>query len=71
MHLFPIFKIGIFNGWIFAACFFLISHSLMLIKRKTHKKLSNPPDIKLSRREKIIGYVASIITYISFLYSFY
>lgn len=43
----------------------------MLINRKVYKKLSNPPDTNLTRREKIIGYIASMITYIAFLYSIF
>lgn len=71
MQLIPIFKVGILNAWIFASCYFFLSYSIMLINRKAYVKLSKPPDMKLNRREKIIGYAASAITYIAFLYSIF
>ena len=71
MQLIPVFKIGILNAWIFAACYFLTPFSIMLINKKAYKKLGNPPDMKLNKREKIIGYIATIIIYIAFLYSIF
>ena len=71
MQLIPVFKIGLLNAWIFVACSLLISYSIMLINKKVYKKLGNPPDMKLNRREKVIGYLGSIITYIAFLYSIF
>jgi protein-S-isoprenylcysteine O-methyltransferase Ste14 len=67
----PIFKIGILNAWIFVACFLLLSYSILLINKEAYKKLGNPPDMKLNKREKIIGYIATIIAYIAFLYSIF
>jgi len=71
MQLIPIFKIGIWNAWIFVACFLLLSYSIMSINKKAYKKLGNPPDMKLNKREKAIGYIGTIITYIAFLYSIF
>ncbi|MBC8389841.1 MAG: isoprenylcysteine carboxylmethyltransferase family protein [Actinobacteria bacterium] len=69
MQLIPLFKLGILNAWIFVACFLLLPYSIMLINKKAYKKLGNPPDI--NRREKVIGYIATIIAYIAFLYSIF
>ena len=69
MQLIPVFKIGIWNAWIFAACFFLIPYLLMLINKKAFNKGGNPPD--MSKRETIIGYIATIIVYIAYLYSIF
>ena len=66
MPLIPVFKIGILNAWIFIACFLLLPYSIMLINKKAYKKLGNPPDMKLNKREKVIGYIANIITYMPF-----
>jgi protein-S-isoprenylcysteine O-methyltransferase Ste14 len=66
-----VFKIGIWNAWIFTACFFLLPYPIMIIFKKAYKKLGNPPDMKLTKREKAIGYIANIITYIAILYSIF
>ena len=71
MQLIPVFKIGILNAWIFAACFLLLPYSIMLINKKAYKKLGNPPDMKLNKREKVINYIGTIIIYIAFLYSIF
>ena len=71
MPLIPVFKIGLANAWIFVAFSLLISYSIMLINKKVYKKLGNPPDMRLTRREKVIGYISTIITYIAFLYSIF
>jgi protein-S-isoprenylcysteine O-methyltransferase Ste14 len=71
MQLIPVFKIGIWNAWIFTACFFLLPYSIMVIFKKAFKKLGNPPDMKLNKREKVIGSIANIITYIAILYSIF
>ena len=69
MQLIPVFKIGILNAWIFAACFFLLPYLIMPINKEASRKGGNPPDI--NRREKIIGYIATIIIYIAYLYSIF
>ena len=69
MQLIPVFEIGILNAWIFAACFFLLPYLIMPINKEASKKGGNPPDI--NRREKIIGYIATIIIYIAYLYSIF
>ena len=71
MQLIPLFKLGIWNAWIFVACFLLLSYSIMLINKKAYKKLGNPPDMKLNKREKVINYIGTIIIYIAFLYSIF
>ncbi len=71
MQLIPEFKIGTFNAWIFTACYLLLSYSLMLINKEASKKLGNPPDMKLTRKEKVIGNIGNIIIYIIFLYSIF
>jgi protein-S-isoprenylcysteine O-methyltransferase Ste14 len=71
MQLIPAFKIGIWNAWIFTACFYILPYPIMVIFKKAFKKLGNPPDMKPNKREKVIGYVANIITYIAILYSIF
>lgn len=71
MQLIPVFKIGIWNGWIFTACFLLLPFSLMLINKEVNKKLGTPPDMKLSKREKAIVHIVNIIGYAAFLYSIF
>lgn len=71
MQLMPEFKIGIFNAWIFVAIFLILPYLLMLINKKASKKLGNPPDMKLTKREKLISYIGSIIFYIVLLYSIF
>jgi len=71
MQLIPVFKIGIWNAWIFVACFLLLSYSIMLINKEASKKLGNPPDMKLNKKEKVLGNIGNIIIYIVFLYSIF
>jgi len=71
MRLIPEFKIGIFNAWIFVAIFLLLPYLLMLINKKASKKLGSPPDVKLTKREKLISYIGSTIFYIVLLYSIF
>jgi protein-S-isoprenylcysteine O-methyltransferase Ste14 len=71
MGLIPAFKIGIWNAWIFAACFLLIPYSIFLINRRAYKKFGNPADMKLSKGVELTGYIATIITYLAFLYSIF
>jgi len=71
MQLIPVFKIGILNAWIFIAFYLLLSYSLMLINKEASKKLGNPPDMKLNKREKVLGNIGNIICYIAFLYSIF
>jgi protein-S-isoprenylcysteine O-methyltransferase Ste14 len=69
MQLIPVFKIGIFNAWIFAVIFFLLPFLIMLFNKEAYKKGSNPAD--LNKKERIISYIATIVLYIAFLYSIF
>jgi protein-S-isoprenylcysteine O-methyltransferase Ste14 len=69
MQLMPVFKIGIWNAWIFAACFFLLPYSIMIIFKKAYKKLGNP--LGMNKKEKVIGNIDNIIIYIASLYSIF
>jgi len=71
MQFIPEFKIGIFNAWIFVACYLLLSYSLMLINKEASKKLGNPTDMKLTKKEKVISNTGNIVIYIIFLYSIF
>ena len=71
MALIPIFKIGIWNAWIFVIIFLIPSFVLPLLNNAVHKKLSNPTDMKLSVSEKVVGYIATIIIYMEFLYAIF
>lgn len=71
MQLMPVFKIGLWNAWFFTACFFLLPYPIMVIFKKAFKKLGNPSNMKLNKKEKIMGYIANIITYIAILYSIF
>jgi protein-S-isoprenylcysteine O-methyltransferase Ste14 len=71
MQLIPVFRIGILNAWIFVACYLLLSYSLMLINKEASKRLGNPPDMKLTKKEKVLGNISNIIIYIVFLYTIF
>ena len=71
MSLTPAFEIGLWNAWIFAIFFIVPSLVIPFISKELYKKLSNPPDMRLSVSEKAIGYIATIITYIAFLYAIF
>ena len=69
MQLIPVFKIGLLNAWIFAVCFFLLPYLLLLTNKEALKKGGNPPD--MSKGEKMLGYIATVIVYIVYLYSIF
>jgi protein-S-isoprenylcysteine O-methyltransferase Ste14 len=71
MQFTPMFKIGIWNAWIFSVFFLLIPYSLFLINRAAYKKMGNSPDSEPGKSIKIIGYTASAIYYIVFLYTIF
>lgn len=71
MQFIPVFKIGIWNAWIFSACFILIPYSTYLINRTAYKRFGSPPDIKSGKSIRIIGYIATAIFYIVFLYTIF
>jgi protein-S-isoprenylcysteine O-methyltransferase Ste14 len=71
MQFTPVFKIGIWNAWIFSACFILIPYSTYLINRAAYKRFGNPPDSKPGKSIRIIGYIATAIFYIVFLYTIF
>ena len=71
MELIPVFKIGIINAWIFTASFLLVPILGWIINKEAYRKLGNPPDMKLSKREKVVVHIANIIGYAAFLYSIF
>jgi protein-S-isoprenylcysteine O-methyltransferase Ste14 len=71
MELIPVFKIGILNAWIFTASFLLVPILGWIINKEAYRKLGNPPDMKLSKREKVVVHITNIIGYAAFLYSIF
>ena len=71
MPLIPVFKIGILNGWIFTACFLLVPFLGWIINKEAYKKSGTPPDMKLSKRERIVAQIVNIVCYAAFLYSIF
>ncbi len=72
MSLIPVFEIGIWNAWIFTVIILLPVVLIPMVNKKAYKRLSNPSDMKLSKKEKVISYIAtSTITIIVFLYSIF
>jgi len=70
MQLIPVFKIGILNAWIFTVIFF-VPTIIMLFNKEAYKKLGTPPDMKLSKSEKIVGQFVNIVCYAAFVYSIF
>ena len=71
MQIIPAFEIGIWNAWIFSVIFLLVQLLGWVINKEAYRKLGTPPDMKLSKREKVIGNIANIITFIGFLYAIF
>jgi protein-S-isoprenylcysteine O-methyltransferase Ste14 len=71
MTLIPVFKIGIWNAWIFVIIFLIPTFVLPFLNNLVHKKLSNPTDMKVSASEKVVGYIATIIIYMVFIYAIF
>lgn len=71
MQIIPVFRIGLLNTWIFSATFIIIPLVFWVINKDTYNRLGTPTDMKLSKREKIIGNIANSITVIAFLYAIF
>jgi len=71
MQIIPAFEIGLWNTWIFTAVFLLVPLLGQIINKEAYKRLGTPPDMKLSKRDKVIGNIANIITAIAFLYAIF
>jgi len=71
MPLIPVFKIGIWNAWIFTAVYLLPTLLIVFINKDVYKKLGNPPDMKLNKREKILNIIFEPLTYLSFIYTIF
>ncbi len=69
MQLIPEFKIGLLNGWIFAAIFIILPFLITLFNKEAYKKGSNPSNMK--KRDKVISYIATIVIYFAYLYSIF
>ena len=55
MQIIPVFEIGIWNAWIITVIFLLVPLLGWVINQEAYKKLGTLPDMKLSKREKVIG----------------
>jgi protein-S-isoprenylcysteine O-methyltransferase Ste14 len=71
MSLIPVFKVGIFNAWIFSVFFLILSFLIPLFNKELYKRMSDPPDMKISLGGKVMGYIATVIIYLAFLYSIF
>jgi len=69
MQLIPAFEIGVWNAWIFAACYFLIPFLIMSFNKKAYSKLGNPSG--MNKKEKVIGNIDNIIIYAASLYTIF
>ena len=70
MQFIPAFEIGLWNAWIFTVIFF-IPTIIILFNKQAYKKLGTPPDMKLSKNEKIVVQIVNIVCYAAFLYSIF
>jgi len=71
MQIIPAFEIGLWNTWIFAVIFIIVPLLGWVINKEAYNRLGTPPDMKLSKRDKVIGHIANIITAIAFLYAIF
>ena len=70
MDLIPAFEIGVWNAWIFMVSFFLFSLPIAFIKKDTLKKIDTGWD-SITRTEKIVSRVSSILLLFTLIYSLF
>jgi protein-S-isoprenylcysteine O-methyltransferase Ste14 len=71
MPLIPVFRIGLWNAWIFMTVFLLQMLLIRFIDKDVYKKASNPADMKLNKREKILNIILSPLIYLSCIYTIF
>ena len=67
----PAFEIGIWNAWIFMVWSVIQTVGFMLLNKEVYKKAGNPPDMKLSRAYKIIGFLSMPLWLLAIVYSIF
>jgi protein-S-isoprenylcysteine O-methyltransferase Ste14 len=71
MLLVPVFKIGIWNAWIFMSCFILQMLAMMLLGRRVLAKSGHPADMKKSKTEKMTGITSNALWALATVYSIF
>ena len=71
MSIIPAFEIGLWNAWILLLCLELPSNIVRLGYKETYKKMGNPSDMTLSKTEKRIGIIATLLYYPVLIYAIF
>ncbi|MBN2031449.1 isoprenylcysteine carboxylmethyltransferase family protein [bacterium] len=69
MSLTPVFKIGIWNGWIFMCVFLLQIPAIMLSDRRIRKKTHVPDEARRNNIERYMGMMGNVIWFLALGYS--
>jgi protein-S-isoprenylcysteine O-methyltransferase Ste14 len=69
MSLIPVFKIGVWNAWIFMSVFLIQMIPMMFINKQAGKRSHLPPEIRKNKSEKYVSTLANAIWLIALLYS--
>jgi len=71
MSFYPIFKLGLYNAWIFMSIFILQMLVMAFVNRKIWKKSFVPLQAKRNRFEKHAGEFANLFWFIALIYSIF
>lgn len=71
MSLVPAFEIGIWNAWIFMIWLLIQNFGVMLVSKDIYYKAGEPPDMKPSRKYKILSYILTPLWLLATTYSFF
>ena len=71
MSIIPVFKIGIWNAWIFMSVFILQMLVIMFVSKKVRERSHVPSKAKQNQFEKYTGIIANFFWLIAMIYSFF
>jgi len=69
MSLLPVFKIGIWNGWIFMSVFLLQMFVIMIVDKGIRERSHIPSDARRNKLEKYAGVIGNLIWLLALGYS--
>ena len=71
MPLIPVFRIGIWNAWIFMTVFLLQWLLIRFINKDVYKKTGEIPGKEQKLQERVAGIIFNSLIYISFIYTIF
>ena len=71
MSLVPAFETGVWNAWIFMIWLLIQNFGVMLVGKELYQKAGEPPDMKPSRKYKILSFISTPLWLLATSYSIF